>query len=747
MSLFDAESALSHSCHPFLGTDAGYVVRFVNASAVHFFGCALSAIQGKPLQELLSAPPFQPLLRLLQEPAFDFEDPRSGRWYEAGATRSPEGALSIWLHDITSRKKAEHKLRDDESLYRSIFAALHEGIVFLDPGVEIFACNQRAEEILGLTRDEIVGRASIDPRWRAVHEDGSPFPGETHPSSVTLRTGQAMSDVVMGVHKPSGELAWININSEPVVRSGENRPFAAVVSFADITDRKLAEQAVKESEKRFRKVFEESPLGAALLSGARVILKANAALCNLLKYSAAELEGKDFSELIPPGSRPDMASLLDAVFAAGVGQGERDVEGLTKDARQLRLSISASLLGYEEGAEPVGLVMVQDMTARFELESQLRQAQRLESVGRLAGGIAHDFNNLLTVVNGYADMLLKRTDMDKATLNAARQIRTAGGEAANLTLKLLRLARRQTPLTGPVSLNAVVQENLDLLRHLMGADVELKTQLDPGLPSVLADRSELLLVLMNLAVNALDAMPNGGRLTFRTKVADAGDHAAVEVQDTGIGMDEDTQRLIFDPFFSTKSPDKGTGLGLAIVYGIVQQSGGWIELTSAPGAGSTFSVYLPLSTLPAGAAEPVSEPVRGGTETILAVDDQPGVLALVGEILQGYGYSVLLAPGPEEAIAISRNTTTEIELLLSDIVMPGMNGMELAASLRAERPNLRTMFMSAYSDDLQAKRRVIEAGTRLLSKPLQAEVLAAAVRSVLDEPVPEIRTDTLLQTA
>jgi CheY-like chemotaxis protein len=212
-------------------------------------------------------------------------------------------------------------------------------------------------------------------------------------------------------------------------------------------------------------------------------------------------------------------------------------------------------------------------------------------------------------------------------------------------------------------------------------------------------------------------------------------------------MSEETQRLIFDPFFTTKQPDKGTGLGLAIVYGIVQQSGGWIELNSAPGAGATFTVYLPLSAQPAGTAELESEPVRGGTETILAVDDQPGVLELVGEILRSYGYTVLLAPGPEEAIASFRNSSEAIALLLSDIVMPGMSGLELAAVLRAERPGLRTMFMSAYSDDLQAKRRVIEAGTRLLSKPLQAEVLASAVRSVLDELAPEIRTDTLLQTA
>ncbi len=737
------DAAVAASVHPFLGVDRETKLTFVNPAAERFLGRSSAELLGCPLPEVFSAAELQPLRKLLEVPVFDFEDQRDGRWYEAAATLCVDGSLAVWLHDITVRKRAENKLRDDESLYRSIFAALHEGIVFLDPSVEIFACNRRAEEILGLSRDEIVGRASIDPRWRAVHEDGTAFPGEEHPSSVTLQTGKAMSDVMMGVHKPSGEVAWININSEPVVRSGENRPFAAVVSFADVTDRKLAQEALRESEKRFRKVFEQSPLGVALLDRDRTILQANAAICNLSKYSAAELEGTSFENLIAEASLPEARALLDAVFADGVGQGQRDLEGRTKDGVLLRLNVSASLLGYEGEAGPVGLVMVQDTTARHELEGQLRQAQRLESVGRLAGGIAHDFNNLLTVINGYADIILKNTAGDSRMLKAASQIRTAGGEAAGLTLKLLRLARRQMPQIGPVVLNALVEENLEMLRHLMGVGVGLTLDLAPELPPVLADRSDLHLVLINLAVNALDAMPEEGVLTVRTMLAGTGNHAVVQVQDTGIGMDEATQRLIFDPFFTTKQPDKGTGLGLAIVYGIVQQCGGWIELSSAPGAGSTFSVFLPLATEAVELPPLANIPARGGTETILAVDDQPGVLTLVSEILEGYGYKVLTAGHAEEALRLSREYDGAINVLLSDIVMPGMNGLELASRLQAERPGMHTVFMTAYSDDLQAKRRVIASGARVLSKPLESELLAATVRSFLDEGVRETVTGPL----
>jgi PAS domain S-box-containing protein len=751
--IFQGASALNQALDPFVACTGDYRILFINPAAARLARKSADELTGQHIDsflevlEGLDAP--EAAFHLVAETGAplvrECKDSAGECWFELTVTRYEPNGLSIWLHDITARKKTEISLRDDENLYRSIFAALHEGIVFLDPGVEIFACNRRAEEILGLTRDEIVGRASVDPRWRAIHEDGSPFPGEEHPSSVTLATGKAMSDVMMGVHRPDGTQAWININSEPVVRSGENRPFAAVVSFADVTDRKLAEHALKKSEQRFRKVFEDSPLGVALLRSDWTFIRANAALHKMLDYEDGELEHIRYSVLISSKDRDSAALVLEDVFAKRTPEVHREIEGVTKGGKVVRLSLCASLMGDEDESDPVALLMLQDVTARFDLEMQLRQVQRLESVGRLAGGVAHDFNNLLTVINGYAEMIMAKAPEGSDVRNNAKQIRNAGEQAAGLTKKLLRLGRKYTAQSEALDLNSVVEENLEMLSHVMGPNVSLNKELNTDLPVVKGNRSELHLVLMNLAMNALDAMPEGGPLTVRTfemKGANrphgqSGKYVAMEVQDSGIGMDAETQKLIFDPFFTTKRLDKGTGLGLAIVYGIVQQHSGWIHLESAPGQGARFTVYLPATDEAIQPAAPLAPAALGGNETVLVADDQTNVLDLVGEILDNYGYRVLKATGGEEALRVSREFDGKIDLLLTDVVMPGMDGVVLAESIAAERKGIRTLFMSAYSDNLLAKRKALESGPRLISKPLEARMLASAVRGELDKEVAE----------
>jgi signal transduction histidine kinase len=386
---------------------------------------------------------------------------------------------------------------------------------------------------------------------------------------------------------------------------------------------------------------------------------------------------------------------------------------------------------------------------RVRLTSQLQQAQRMESIGRLAGGVAHDFNNLLTVINGYAEILQADDRMSEEQRSHLLQIAQAGGQAANLTQQLLAFSRKQVIQPRPLNLNAVVEDITTMLRRLVGEDIELTTVLEPGLAPVMADPSQMHQVLMNLVINSRDAMPKGGRLRIETAnvVVDAraaaahaeaspGRHVTMSVADTGAGIDRETLGHIFEPFFTTKGKGEGTGLGLSMVYGIVTQSGGWISTVSEPGLGTTFTVYLPqveaeAEVHPAGAAFP--EQVSG-SETILLVEDQPSVRRLASSVLRGCGYRLIEAENGEEALQAAADFSGTIHLLLTDVVLPGMTGKELADRLLTARAGMKVLFVSGYAEDVIAHRGVVNAGIRYLPKPYAPHVLAVKVREVLNQP-------------
>jgi signal transduction histidine kinase len=379
-------------------------------------------------------------------------------------------------------------------------------------------------------------------------------------------------------------------------------------------------------------------------------------------------------------------------------------------------------------------------------EAQLRQSQKLEAIGRLAGGIAHDFNNLLSVILSYGEFALERIPEGDATRADLAEIRKAGERAAALTQQLLAFSRQQILEPQILDLNDVLRGVERMLARVLGEDVELRLSLDDRLGLVDADRGQIEQVVMNLVVNARDAMPDGGRLTLETSNADLSDAYAAEhlgvapgryvmfaVSDTGVGMDKETQSRIFDPFFTTKARGKGTGLGLATVFGIVQQSRGSIWVYSEPGAGATFKVYLPraerASRFP---PAPATRAPRGGTETILLVEDEEPVRLVAREILRRAGYRVLEARSAGEALEISRSHATAIDVLLTDVIMPAMNGRELAARIAAERPLIRALFMSGYTDDLIAHHGVLDPGVSFLQKPLRPDTLLQKVRDVLE---------------
>jgi two-component system, cell cycle sensor histidine kinase and response regulator CckA len=383
------------------------------------------------------------------------------------------------------------------------------------------------------------------------------------------------------------------------------------------------------------------------------------------------------------------------------------------------------------------------------LEEQFRHAQKMEAIGRLAGGVAHDFNNLLTVIIGYSDLLLSTTTttLPEPTRSALDEIRKAADRGGELTRQLLIFSRRQTLNPKIVHLNELVANMEKMLRRLIGEDIDLVTLFKPGLNEVVTDEGQFEQVIMNLVVNARDAMPNGGKLTIETANVEVsarrvsadvdlapGSYVMLAITDSGIGIDAETRSHLFEPFFTTKEAGKGTGLGLATAYGIVRQSGGEIAVYSEPGYGATFRIYLPSahSTEAPPPAKTANVSQRSGSETILLLEDDPKVRHLIRQVLAAKGYHVLEAASGEEAIRLVRNTQEPIHLLLADVVLPEAGGPVVAKQIAAFRPGLRTLFISGYTDETMSRHGILDSATSFLSKPFLPETLAEKVREVLD---------------
>jgi two-component system, cell cycle sensor histidine kinase and response regulator CckA len=505
-----------------------------------------------------------------------------------------------------------------------------------------------------------------------------------------------------------------------------------VWSFRDVTERRRAEAAQNRSEQRFRETLENVSLVAASIDARGLVTFANDFLLELTGWTRAEVVGHDWFE------RFDDDEHVRRDYFECMTRGEirphfeSTLRTRTGELRTIRWS---STMQYDQAGAAAGIVTIgEDVTERRELEARLLHAQKLEAVGRLAGGVAHDFNNLLTAIGGYAEFLIAGFDADDPRREDALEIARASGRAAALTSQLLAFSRRQVLRPEVLDAGEVVAGLENLLSRLLGAQVELTTSAEPGC-LVEADRGQLEQVITNLAVNARDAMPGGGRLSIDARrIERDGSYVELAVSDTGHGMDTDTLSHVFEPFFTTKSKDEGTGLGLATVYGIVAQSGGDVLVSSAPDAGSIFRVLLPLSegavTAP---AEPVEEPAAPGAETILLVEDEEMIRRLVRDVLTRSGYTVYDAPAGAPALELLRSHDGEIDLLLTDVVMPGMSGPALARIATDERPSLRVLFTSGYTNEPEQIVGALDSA--FLGKPFSPQALVAKVREVLESKV------------
>jgi PAS domain S-box-containing protein len=470
-------------------------------------------------------------------------------------------------------------------------------------------------------------------------------------------------------------------------------------------------------------------------------------MATMLGYGVEEMTGKSLLDFMDDETRLAAASDLEQRHRGIGGQHERRFQN--KDGKTLWMHVSATPLFGREGQYTGAIAMLTDITERKRLEEQFRQAQKMEAVGRLAGGVAHDFNNLLMVINGHCDLLLKKLDARDPMHGQLTAVRKAGQRATALTQQLLAFSRKQITQPRVLDLNQVVGDVENMLRRLIGEDIALVTVLSPELGRVRTDPGHISQALMNLAVNSRDAMPKGGRLMIETANIDldetyAREHPAVNpgpyvqltVSDSGTGMDAETQAHLFEPFFTTKKTGEGTGLGLSTVHGIVEQAGGFIWVYSELAKGTTFKIYLP-RVEEAVEVEDVAEPAAGtlqGTETILVVEDQPELRKLARMVLEDHGYKVLAADNARDALFLSERHAGPIHLMLTDVVMPGMNGRELADRLKPLRPEMKVVYMSGYTANAIVEHGVLEPGIEYLQKPVSPDALAAKVRGMLGPP-------------
>ncbi len=641
--------------------------------------------------------------------------------------------------DLSAHKKAEEALRESEERLRTAWETSPDAfsISRLEDGIYVDV-NKGYTALTGFSRDEVVGRSALDlPFW------------SDHSDRIRLVAGLKENGYVKNLEtklcRKDGELRTVLISAGLMMVHGEPHMLALT---KDIEDLKLAQEAVARSEEIFRKCFELGLVGMALISADMGWVYVNDRICQILGYTQDELYRTKWPELTHP---EDLEADLEHFHRLIAGKIERyalDKRFIRKDGTVVHTTSHVSCIRRPKGEVEHVVAHIHDITDRKRLEEQLLHAGKMEAIGQLAGGMAHDFNNILTAILGYCSLLTHELPKDEPASDKVHQVKLAARKAADLTKQLLAFSRKQVLDVKTTDLNEIVSDTGGLLRRLIGEDVELIIALDPLPGPVQADQVQVQQILMNLVVNARDAMPKGGKLTIETtNVAldneysriypevQPGKYVMFAVSDTGKGMDPQTILRIFEPFFTTKEKGLGTGLGLATVYGIVKQHRGHIAVYSEPGRGTTFKVYFPLAEfLPdSSALSGDVGPRPSGQETVLVVEDEETVRNLVCEALGVLGYHTLSASEPGEAIDICRIHNGQIDLLLTDVVLPDTDGRSLFNSLSAMRPDLKVLYVSGYTENFIVRHGVLDKGVHFLHKPFDVDSLARMVRKIIDE--------------
>ena len=646
-------------------------------------------------------------------------------------------ARLVLAKDITERRRAEEALRVSEERFRDLFENASDIIYTLDLEGNLTSVNRAGENLLGYDSDDLFGkpiRRFVSPAYRDLM---------VRMMERKMR-GEPMTSYEVEMITRDGTPVTLEVNSR--LMYGGDRAAGVQGIARDVTARKRAEEALRANEERFRALLENSADGITVMAADGTVTYISPAGERLLGRPQAEVIGHYRADLLQPEEAAQVRADFNDLLAHPGAQ--QQVSFRVRNADGTWRWIEGVWTNLIDNPSVQGVVLnYRDVTERVSLEDQFRQAQRMEAVGRLAGGIAHDFNNLLTAINGYADLGLMAMRQDDPLRRHLGEIKKAGSRAATLTRHLLAFSRRQVLQPKVLDVNALIADLGGMLPRLIGENIELRTLAGEGLGHIRADPGQLEQVIVNLVVNARDAMPDGGRVVLETRnvfLDDAycrehldvtpGPYVMVAVTDTGVGMDEQTRQRIFEPFFTTKEVGKGTGLGLSTVFGIVTQSGGHVWVSSEPGKGTTFKIYLPRvdgEVEKTGGGDGTDE-IIGGGETILLVEDEDLVRGVAVAALKGAGYRVLEARNGGEALLLFEKHADKIDLLVTDVVMPGVSGKILAERLAQIRPGLRVLYMSGYTENTVVHHGVLEEGINFLEKPFPPNQLILRVRKVLD---------------
>jgi len=618
----------------------------------------------------------------------------------------------------------------------NIIGSMNDTLIVIGPDAKILSVNKATCQLLGYKEDELIGKEItliIPMEGRIFRESGF------H----EILGKETVANYELEYVKKSGDLVPM-LFSAAVLRNKQGVREGVVCIARDITEQKQADKTVRESEQKYRTLFEESKDVIYFSSPEGKFLDINTAGLELFGYASKE-EILSIHIAHDLYTNPlDREKLQQMLIHKGYVK-DYEISLRRKDGEHVIGLLTCTVVRNEKGDITAYRGIIKDITDRYRLEQQLLQAQKMEAIGQLAGGIAHDFNNILTAIIGYGQLLheMKEDNLSNTYIN---HILNSAERASNLTRALLVFSRKQIISSKPVNLNAIVYGVKSLLSRLIGEDIQLALFLSDEDLTVMADTGQIEQVLMNLATNARDAMPDGGSLTIKTDFVQFDDefiiahgygkpgfYALISFQDTGQGMDEMTRERIFDPFFTTKEIGKGTGLGLAMSYGIIKQHDGYINVYSERGKGTIFKIYLPLIISTAEEAiETEVPPIKGGTETVLVAEDDTDVRELIKEVLDSFGYKVIQAQDGEDAVKVYNENKDKVQLFILDVIMPKKNGKEVYDEIRQIWPDIRAIFTSGYNEDVIHKKGILEEGLDFISKPISIDRLLRKVREVLD---------------
>ena len=731
-----------------------------NPAMTEFLGLPAEKIIGYPCRDILHGIigsvddcPFRRIAASRKRESMEAEIPGRGIWIRISVDPLHDAAGNFagavhFIRDITDGKRNETRAGEDSvrllSLMNNIPGVVYRGL----PDWSLSFIGAEVRRLTGYpSRDFLSGAVS----WaHLIHPDDLERVRRTFRQAVSDRRGVLRAEY--RIFHGDGEIRWIADRRQLFFDEGGR--FAYVDGLLlDITEQKRMEQALRDSEERYRRLVDGSPEMIFVVCEGRIAYMNGTGVRLLGALSPDEVIGKAILEIVHPDSRDVARDRMRQVVGEGRPTSLMEQKYVRLDGSVL--AVEAMSVPILHQGQPAVQVFARDLTRRKETEEalhrsqeQFRQAQKMEAVGRLAGGVAHDFNNLLTAIRGYADLLLMQIDDGFPLRREVEEIQRAADRAADLTHQLLAFSRKQVLQPKILDLNAVVSNMDKMLRRLIGEDVDLITVLRPGLGMVKVDPGQIEQVIMNLAVNARDAMPEGGKITIETAnvelsgeyaslhtAVQPGPHVMLTVTDSGTGMDDETKQRLFEPFFTTKELGKGTGLGLSTVYGIVKQSSGSIWVYSEPGKGTSFKIYLPrhdAAEAPHRAAKRARSAPRG-KETILLVEDEAVVRMLAAEIMRKSGYHVLEAGNGAAALRLIDDRKNFIDLMLTDVVMPGMGGRQLVEQLPAFLTGMKVLYMSGYPDEAVGRHGFLEPGTPFLQKPFTADSLLRKVREILDE--------------